>query len=397
MARIVVFTAVGNAHVDPYVALLVELRSRRHDVGFVMFAAAQQTIELAGLPILQVPWSDGSDPGLSGPGVGAGDVHQRHVAQIVARHTRSSRVDLLIVDPILWGAMIAAEASGLPWVSVSHNPYTIRGLCLDVRGPGYPPPRGCLERLQFLIAALRLRRAQAPALTVVNQVREVYHLAPLTELSNIYHRAPLTIAATAEPFEYPRTDWPPSYRFVGPLLWEPPATETVQTARLDDRTLILLSDTSVPRPQGSASWVGIALQALRNTPYQVIATVPAGIPGPLPPNVQVSAYYPHGQLLQRAACVVCHGGSGITHKALASGVPVVAVPDGYDRFEVARRVEVSGAGVMLPAANVTAERLRTAIDVAILRRSGAERVKRAFAQAGGAMAAAGAVEGLLTK
>lgn len=68
---------------------------------------------------------------------------------------------------------------------------------------------------------------------------------------------------------------------------------------------------------------------------------------------------------------------------------------GYDRFEVARRVEVSRAGVMLPASKLTPESLRKAVGDAVAMRTGAEQVARAFREAGGAAAAADAVEELI--
>ncbi len=78
-----------------------------------------------------------------------------------------------------------------------------------------------------------------------------------------------------------------------------------------------------------------------------MATVPEGDPRNYdpPPNCRVDRFVAHGQLLGKAAAVVCHAGMGITQKALASGVPACAVPFGRDQFEVARRLEVSGAGV----------------------------------------------------
>lgn len=51
-------------------------------------------------------------------------------------------------------------------------------------------------------------------------------------------------------------------------------------------------------------------------------------------------FVPHEAVLERAACVVCHGGMGITQKALAAEVPVVVVPFGRDQVETARRVEL---------------------------------------------------------
>ena len=85
---------------------------------------------------------------------------------------------------------------------------------------------------------------------------------------------------------------------------------------------------------------------------------------------------------------------GITQKALVHGVPVVAIPFGRDQPEVARRVEVSGAGVRLPLRNLSPARLRAAVRAAMELRPGAQRVARAFASAGGAAEAADALEEL---
>jgi UDP:flavonoid glycosyltransferase YjiC (YdhE family) len=86
---------------------------------------------------------------------------------------------------------------------------------------------------------------------------------------------------------------------------------------------------------------------------------------------------------------------GITQKALAAGVPVCVVPFGRDQLEVARRVEIAGAGTRLPAPRLSTTRLRSAILEATARRDGAKRVARALAQAGGPGAAADLLEGVL--
>jgi UDP:flavonoid glycosyltransferase YjiC (YdhE family) len=109
----------------------------------------------------------------------------------------------------------------------------------------------------------------------------------------------------------------------------------------------------------------------------------------------VEAFLPHRPILKRAACVVAHGGMGITQKALAAGVPVCVVPFCRDQFEVARRVEISGAGTRLHHKRLTAGRLRGAVHATIDMRPGAQRVAESFARAGGAQAAADAVEELL--
>lgn len=202
------------------------------------------------------------------------------------------------------------------------------------------------------------------------------------------------IAYTAEPFEYPRSDWPAKVRLVGPGLWEPPADAP---AWLDDLRQPLVLVTCSTLFQDDRRLAEVACEALAGEPYDVVVTTadvdPTGLRAAA--NVRVERFLPHAPLLEQAACVVCHAGMGITQKALAHGVSVVAVPFGRDQPEVARRVEVAGAGVRLPARKLTPERLREAVRRAIERRPGAQRIAAAFANAGGATAAADALEELI--
>jgi UDP:flavonoid glycosyltransferase YjiC (YdhE family) len=110
----------------------------------------------------------------------------------------------------------------------------------------------------------------------------------------------------------------------------------------------------------------------------------------------VLSFVPHGPILDRAACAITHGGMGGTQKALARGVPVCVVPFGRDQFEVARRVEVVGAGTRLPAKRLSPKRLRAAVKDALLCAEGARRVAEGYRKAGGAGAAADAFEELIS-
>jgi UDP:flavonoid glycosyltransferase YjiC (YdhE family) len=131
--------------------------------------------------------------------------------------------------------------------------------------------------------------------------------------------------------------------------------------------------------------------------FSVIATSaahdPAGFSAPA--GSRVERFVPHDVVLDRVACVVCHGGMGIAQKALAAGVPVVVVPFGRDQLETARRVEYAHAGVRLPARRLTPKHLAQAVDEAIACRPAAERVSRLFAQAGGDVAAVEGIEELI--
>jgi UDP:flavonoid glycosyltransferase YjiC (YdhE family) len=116
----------------------------------------------------------------------------------------------------------------------------------------------------------------------------------------------------------------------------------------------------------------------------------------VPENARLERWLPHGSLMQNAGCVVCHGGMGITQRALAAGVPVCVVPFGRDQFEVASRVTAINAGTRVLPEALSPTALRDAIDEAITMRAGAQRVAAGFARAGGPPAAADALESLLT-
>jgi UDP:flavonoid glycosyltransferase YjiC (YdhE family) len=114
-----------------------------------------------------------------------------------------------------------------------------------------------------------------------------------------------------------------------------------------------------------------------------------------PANARVERFLPHAAVLDRAICVVTHAGMGATQKALARGVPVCAVPFGRDQFEVARRVEIAGAGTRLPASRLSPDRMRRKVREALTKTAGAKRVAEGFTAAGGPRAAADAFEARL--
>lgn len=276
------------------------------------------------------------------------------------------------------------------------SPDTIRGTGLDVRGPGLPPPHNLLTRLLHRRIDRQLRKANRPFLDAVNTVRSAYRLQPLAFTPDIYHTPPLTLAATAEPFEYPRSDWNPGMRFVGPLLWEP-EPDAPDAALPQTEPLLLVATSSVEDEVGGLDWCRLVVDAFGGAPWQVVMTHRAPLPMPsLPPNIEVLRHARHAPLIRQARCVVCHGGAGIVHKALAQGLPVVAIPTGHDRFEVAQRLEHARAGVRLDPQRATPVALRSAVLQAQERRSGARRIGAAFAASGGASPAADEIEHLLS-
>ena len=302
--------------------------------------------------------------------------------------------DCVVVDINCHGAMYAAQASALPWAVFCPYPPAFRSKDAPPHGIGLRPARGPLGRLRDRLYWGLGDRLAAKELVPFNRLRAELGLAPLQTFDEQYLESDLFLGFTAEPFEYQRSDWPENVRLVGPGLWEPPSA-TPSWIEDESRPIVLV--TASTAYQRDDKLISTALKALADEPFAVIATCGALDPAAFdpPPNARVEGFVPHGPILERAACVVCHGGHGITVKALSNGVPTCVVPFCRDQFDVARRVEISEAGTSLHHRLLSPRRLRNAVKGALAKRRGAERTALAFKEAGGKRAAADAIEDLL--
>ncbi|WP_106403012.1 glycosyltransferase [Actinocorallia populi] len=73
----------------------------------------------------------------------------------------------------------------------------------------------------------------------------------------------------------------------------------------------------------------------------------------------------HRALFGRVAAVVHHGGAGTTTTAALAGTPQVVLPQVYDQYYWAQRVQDLGIGTAHPSAEPTAESLAAALDRAL--------------------------------
>jgi vancomycin aglycone glucosyltransferase len=73
----------------------------------------------------------------------------------------------------------------------------------------------------------------------------------------------------------------------------------------------------------------------------------------------------HQALFKRVAAIVHHGGAGTTHAATRSGAPQVVIPQHYDQFYWAERVQQLDIGVSYPNTAPTTELLTSALEQAL--------------------------------
>ncbi len=402
MSTVLAYTSPALGHLFPMTPLLLELRSRGHRVHVRTLAGQVDRMTSLGL---EASAMDARIEAIEHTDYQAGNARAAlagAVATFVARGEYDGpdldraiaelRPDVLIVDINSWGALVAAEASGLPFVTFSPYTPAIRSEGTPPFGPGFKPLPGLLGRLRDgLLRPVVMGAAEKVMKPGIAELREAKGLPPVGSADEFFRRAPLMLVATAEPFEYHHVDWGDDILMIGACAWEPPAEAPAWLDTID-RPLVLVTTSSEFQDDGVL--VRTALEALAEEPVSVVATMPAGVPDDLvvPANARVERFLPHGPLLERADVAVTHGGMGGTQKALSHGVPVCVVPFGRDQLEVARRVEVSGSGTRLPATRLDPDRLRHAVREAMGCTEGARRVAEGYRASGGVTAAAKAVE-----
>jgi MGT family glycosyltransferase len=405
MTRILIYTSPARGHLFPIMPIVQELQLRGHEIA--MRTLASQVELMCELGVQAEPISERIEQlelddyrGRSQPAKGI-----RALTTFAARAKRevpdlqaaiaAERPDALIVDCMTWGAASVAQASGLAWAQYVPYPLPMPSRDAPPFGPGFRPARGPLghlrDRAMRPFAAAMFDRT---ALESLNAIRAQVGVPALRNGSDTFALAPLVLYLTSEPFEYSRSDWPAGVRMVGPCAWDPPAEPPEWLARVE-RPFVLVSTSS--ERQRDRRLVTTALEAFAEENVELVATLPAeGVEGiEVPANAHVEQFLPHSPLLARAACAITHGGAGVTQKALAAGVPVCVVPFGRDQHEVARRVQVAGAGTRLPSGRLAPRRLRAKVYEAMTMQPGARAVADAFAAAGGAVAAADAFELLM--
>jgi MGT family glycosyltransferase len=343
MSRILIVTWDGAGNLVSTLALARRLAQRGHDVRLLGHRSIHDRCGADGwrfLPFQHTVAHDSAAAHETDPSVLAREIWlSGEVARDVRDAIAREPADLLIGDCMLWTALCAGEAAGLPTVALFHGAYALfRG------GP-------------FVEALSR-------SLPALNAVRQHLGLRAITRLSDVHDACALSVVATPVEFE-PDMPRPANVRFTGPLLDGPAITlrtdDVAITRDPDVRPLVVVSFSTSYQHQIPA--LQRILSALASLPVRVIATVgPAIDPSIMPAaaNIEVVRYVPHDRLLPHASLVVTHAGLGTVMTTLAHGVPMLCLPLGRDQFFNAARVAALGVGRVLDA-NADERAIATAI------------------------------------
>jgi MGT family glycosyltransferase len=262
---------------------------------------------------------------------------------------RADRPDVVVNPTLMFGAQVAAEAAGVPQAILLTCSYVVPGTGAAPYGTGWAPPRNAAERLRLAVMDRVSLRLWASGLPPLNAARAELHLAPVDHPLDQIHAAERVLVLTSPTFDFPVPRLPANVRYVGPRL-DDPAWAGSWTPPPGDDPLVLVGLSSTYMEQGDLLRRIVA--ALGTLPVRGLVTLgpamaPDALGADLPANVTVVAAAPHAEVLEHASAVITHAGHGTIIKALAAGVPVVAIPMGRDQPDNAIRAVAAGAAVAL--------------------------------------------------
>jgi MGT family glycosyltransferase len=330
--RVIVAFVGGWGHAEPLLPAASLAEELGHDVSFAGQAAVLPRLAGLGFPVHEV-----------GPGTLASDRqplvpvdreaertvmrddfvgrYGRHRAAALRDLLQREGADVVVCDEVDVGAVVAAEACGVPCVTVS------------------------------VIAAGRLMAPEVVG-TAWEELRAEHGLPADPEARRL--GGDLVLAPLPRSFRSPSAPVPETMRFVRPPILD----DVARAAGVGSRPLVYATLGTVFNVESGDLLDRLvhAMNVLAPDADVVLTTGPHIPADALPdpgPHLRIEAYVPQRDVLGRCRAVVCHAGSGTLVAALSLGVPVVALPMGADQPDNADRCAELGVGIVLDPLTAT--------------------------------------------
>lgn len=389
-----------SGHLNPMTALGRKLKSRGHEVVFIGVPDAEPAVRAAKLDF--IPFCENEYP----PGAfnkhwsKIATLHGPEVVQYTSRElmpglTKSALehlpqkiaetgVEALVFDTIYFFIELVPMRLGIPYIHIWNV------LNMDVSGStppmffSWPPYEETPER--------EVAARKAEGMKFIGEL-----LGPLVEIANSYAKKHgmqidfsdptatksklAVISQMPEEFDFSISSWPPQFHYAGPFHDGDGREQTpFPWKKLTGEPLIYASMGTMVN--GLANVYRTVLKTVEPlTGVQLVLSVGNNIDlkqlEPFPPNVIVVRKAPQIELLKRSVLCITHAGLNTTLECLAQGVPMVAIPMGYDQPGIAARIAYHGVGEFVEFDELTVERLSELIQT--VRRKASYREKaRAF-------------------
>lgn len=259
--------------------------------------------------------------------------------------------DVLVPEYTLFGAQIAAQTRGLPVAALIPNIWPLPAQGAPPFGPGFLPARSILGRMRDAFFRRVVLSIFDDALPALNETRRQHGLPPLATFFDQALQCDALFVLTSSAFDFSAPFVPAHARYVGPVLDDPQWASEPWTPPwpVENRSpLVLVGFSSTFQDQGPV--LRKVVKALAGLPVRALVTLGEMLPDDAVQSsgsVVVVRSAPHREVLAQASVAITHCGHGTTLKALAAGVPLLAMPMGRDQEDTAARVVHAGAGVRL--------------------------------------------------
>ena len=369
-----------SGHLNPMTTLARKVQSREHEVMFFGLpdcGPAVRAANLSFIPFGEKEYPVGSVAEAYRP---AAKLHGLDVVRYVAGHVSpgfcraaleylpkklaETDVEALVIDTIHAFVQLVPMQLGMPFAQIWNVLHIDRSgqtpACFFSR-----PHETTREALARNAEELKvINEIFAPILAVARPYAEKMGLQidwndPTAIVSKL-----AVITQTPKEFDFP-INWPPQFHYAGPFHDDAGREEVpFPWEKLTGAPLIYASMGTLLN--GMEHVYHTILAAVGRFPEaQVVLSVGKNIKqedlGPIPSNVIVVSRAPQIELLKHAALCITHAGANTTLEALAHGVPMVAIPIGFDQPGMAARISYHGAGEFVEVGNLTVERLSALI------------------------------------
>jgi MGT family glycosyltransferase len=390
MSRVLITVPPLTGHVNPTVSLGADLSARGHQVAWTGLPGVVDVLlppDAAFLPLVGPLDQDAFDEmqrrgtGLRGPEAlkflweDFIIPYATDTAPALSEVVRDFEPDVLVVDQQAVAGAVVARKLGIPWITSATTSAELTDPLAEL------PKVDAWVRAKLIDLQLELGVDPDPT-------------------GDLRFSDQLIIAFTTQALVGSVAVPASTVRFVGPSIDRRPDPTPFAWEWLDpERPHALVTLGTVSAGIGDRFFAA-AVEALASTRVQAVIVAPTDqvdVPDGVT-NILVRSRIPQLAVLEHMDAVVTHGGHNTVCESLAQGLPMVLAPIRDDQPIVADQVVRAGAGVRVRFGRVNAADLRRAVSEVLDEppfRIAAHAIRRSFEEAGGAGAAADAVDELL--
>jgi zeaxanthin glucosyltransferase len=366
-----------TGHLNPMTALARKLKSRGHEVVFIGVPDIEPVARAADLDF--VPFGENEYPpgSIAKKWGGVANLHGLDVVRYTGRELTpgliktslehlpgkigETGVNALILDTAYRFIEIVPMHLRLPYVQIWNVLHFDSSGSTPIALYSWPHETSP-EALARNVAGLQILREYREALMPIAQSyaeRNGLEIDWSNSAATVSKLAVIT--QTPKEFDFPIPHLPPQFHYAGPF-HDNQGREPISFPweKLTGKPLIYASMGTLVN--GLSKVYDTILEAVGGfSEMQVVLSVGRNVSpddlGPIPSNTIVVRVAPQIELLKRAALCITHAGLNTALEALAEGVPMVAIPIGYDQPGVAARIAQHGVGEFVEIGNLTARHL----------------------------------------